>query len=167
MVGVTWIHLVQNRDFKWRVFCEHGNEPTVAQNVGNFLTSGRTSIHLYIQTLKTLQQRLRTGRTQNVVAINLHHDNAQSHVSKHSRNQKTRTDCPSHPPYSPDLAPAISISLRISRCHLYEKFWSTTRVLTKQRSGRAVQFDGPYLEQWCNTSIQLFCYVQRIMLLYS
>jgi len=76
-------------------FCEHGNESSVTQNVGNLLTNGRTGRHLYIQTLKTSQQRFRTGRTQNVFAINLQH-NAQSRLSKHSRNQKTRTALPTH-----------------------------------------------------------------------
>lgn len=118
-------------------FCEHGKEPSVAQNMGNFLTSGRNGRHLYIQTLKTLQKRFRAGRPHKSLLKSTCNTTRHDHTFQNTaRNQKTRTDCPSHPPYSPDLASAISASLRISRCHPWDKFGSTMRLLKKQRSGR-------------------------------
>jgi hypothetical protein len=49
--GIDWVDLAQDRD-RWASSCECGDEPSVSQSAGNFLTSrervsfsGRTLLH--------------------------------------------------------------------------------------------------------------------------
>jgi hypothetical protein len=103
------------RENKFKVQISAGNVLAIVFQDGEgillveFLKRGATiNIERYVQTLKTLKQRIRRVRPNRKMSQVLFlHDNARRHTSLHTREAIARVvwTLPPHPRYSPDLTP--------------------------------------------------------------